>query len=51
MLDLIKEYPILTGWLCFVVLVYLWAYLYYAYYRYNIKDKAIQIYEALTEEE
>ena len=23
----------------------------YAYYRYNIKDKAIQIYEALTEEE
>lgn len=51
MLDLIKEYPILTGWLCFVVLVYLWSYLDYAYYRYNIKDKAIQIYEALTEEE
>lgn len=51
MLDLIKEHHILTGWLCFVVLVYLWAYLDYAYYRYNIKDKAIQIYEALTEEE
>ena len=46
-----KEYPILTGWLCFVMLVYLWAYLDYAYYRYNIKDKAIQVYEALTEEE
>ena len=51
MLDLIKEYPLLPGWLCFVVLVYLWAYLDYAYYRYNIKDKAIQIYEALTDEE
>ena len=51
MLDLIKENPILSGWLCFIVMVYLFAYLDYAYYRYNIKDKATQIYEALTEEE
>lgn len=51
MLDFIKEYPILTAWICFVILVYLYAYLDFSYYRYRIKDKAIQIYEALTEEE
>jgi hypothetical protein len=51
MVNLIKEHYILVGWFCFVVLTYLFAYLDYAYYRYNIKDKVMQIYEALTEEE
>jgi hypothetical protein len=49
--EIIKVHPILTGWLCFVILVYIYAYLDYLYYQYNIKDKASQLYEALTEEE
>lgn len=51
MLELIKAHPILTGWFSFVILVYIFAYLDYLYYQYNIKDKASQLYEALTEEE
>ena len=51
MLVFIKAHPILTGWFCFVILVYIFAYLDYLYYQYNIKDKASQLYEALTEEE
>jgi hypothetical protein len=51
MLEFTKAHPILTGWLCFVILVYIYAYLDYLYYQYNIKDKASQLYEALTEEE
>lgn len=51
MLEIIKVHPILTGWFCFVILVYIYAYLDYLYYQYNIKDKASQLYEALTEEE
>lgn len=51
MIDFIQEHFILTGWVAFVILVYLYAYLDYVYYRYHIKDKIIQLYEALTEEE
>ena len=51
MLEFIKAHPILIGWLCFVILVYIYAYLDYLYYQYNIKDKVSQLYEALTEEE
>lgn len=51
MLDIIKEHPILTGWICFVILVYIYAYLDYIFYHYNIRDKAAQLYDALTEEE
>ncbi len=51
MLDFIKEHLVLTCWLAFVALVYLFAWLDYLYYRYNLKHKAIQIYEAITEEE
>lgn len=51
MLELIKEHPILTGWICFVIFAYLLAYLDYAYFHYNVKEKIKQLYEALTEEE
>ncbi len=51
MVDFIKEHLILTCWLAFVVLVYLFAWLDYVYYRYELKKKAIQFYEAITEEE
>lgn len=51
MLEFIKQHPFLIGWLCFVILVYIYASLDYAYYRYNIKDKLSKIYNALTEEE
>lgn len=47
----ITAHPILTGWLVFVMAVYLYAYLDYAYYRYGIRQKVLRIYEALTEEE
>ena len=49
--DIIKEHYILAGWLCFVALVYLYAYLDYLYYRHNIKDKLQKAYEAITEED
>ncbi|MCM1373233.1 MAG: hypothetical protein NC113_10010 [Bacteroides sp.] len=51
MIDIIKEHPFITGWTAFVALVYLFAWLDYIYYRYDLKRKAIQIYEAVTEEE
>ena len=51
MIDFIKEHPVLTGWTCFVFITYLYAYLDYVFYRYNIRDKASQLYDALTEEE
>lgn len=51
MIDIITEHPIITGWAAFVALVYLFAWLDYIYYRYDLKHKAIQIYEAVTEEE
>lgn len=51
MLDFIKQHPFLIGWLCFVILVYLHAYLDYVYYRFNVKEKVLKIYDALTEEE
>lgn len=51
MLDFIKQHPFLIGWLCFVILVYLYAYLDYVYYRFNVKEKVLKIYDALTEEE
>lgn len=51
MLDFIKEHPFLVSWIAFVLLVYLYAFLDYIYYRHNIKEKAIHIYHALTEEE
>ncbi len=51
MTDFIAHHPLLTGWLAFVAVVYLYAWLDYIYYRYNIRGKAIRIYEAVTEEE
>jgi hypothetical protein len=51
MLDFIKNHPYLVGWVLFVLLVYIYAYLDYAYYKYNFKDKVMHFYEALTEEE
>ena len=51
MLDFIKNHPFLVGWVLFVLLVYIYAYLDYAYYKYNFKDKVMHFYEALTEEE
>lgn len=51
MLTFITAHPILTGWFVFVMAVYLYAYLDYAYYRYGIRQKVLRIYEALTEEE
>ncbi len=50
-LTFLKEHLILAGWLTFVVLVYLLAWFDYIYYRYDLKHKAIQVYEAITEEE
>lgn len=51
MLDFIKEYTLLFGWIIFVFAVYIYACLDYIYYRYNFKDKILHIYETLTEEE
>lgn len=51
MMDFISNHPFLVGWTSFVLLVYLYAYLDYVFYHYNISYKASQIYDALTEEE
>jgi len=51
MLDFIQKQPLLVGWLIFVVLIYLYVYLDYMYYRHNIKNKLKQAYEAITEED
>jgi hypothetical protein len=51
MFDFIKEHLFLFAWCVFVLAVYIYAYLDYVYYRYNVKDKIIHLYEALTEEE
>lgn len=51
MIELITQHPFICGWLAFVVLVYLFAWMDYVYYRYGLKRKAIRIYEAITEEE
>ncbi len=49
--DFITEHPYLTAWIAFVVLVYLYAWLDYIYYSHNLKEKATQLFEAITEEE
>lgn len=51
MLKIITEHPFIAGWLAFVAIVYLFALSDYIYYRCDIKRKAIQFYEAITEEE
>lgn len=51
MMDFVTKHPLLTGWLAFVAIAYLYAWLDYIYYRYDVKHKVIQIYEAITEEE
>lgn len=51
MTDFITEHLVLTCWLAFVALVYIYALLDYVYYRFDIKKKSIQFYEAITEEE
>ena len=50
MIELISTHPYIAGWLAFVLLVYLYAGMDYVYYRYELKRRAIKVYEAITEE-
>ncbi|MBP5195968.1 MAG: hypothetical protein J6035_00975 [Bacteroidaceae bacterium] len=42
---------ILIAWAVFCALVYICAYIDYAYYRYNLSEKFSQLMDAITEDE
>ena len=51
MLEFVKQHYLLIAWMAFVILVYLYVYLDYLYYKNNVREKLYKMYEALTEED